>query len=59
MTWTVSNSKSLPPHPAGLPGTHIHFVDPVSREKTVWYINYQDVVALGHLLKTGTLTSTA
>ena len=32
-------------HPAGLPGTHIHFIDPVSPNKTVWYIGYQDVVA--------------
>jgi Na+-transporting NADH:ubiquinone oxidoreductase subunit A len=32
-------------HPAGLPGTHIHFIDPVSPNKTVWYIGYQDVLA--------------
>lgn len=43
------------PHPAGLPGTHIHFLDPVSPTKTVWYINYQDVVAIGHLFMTGEL----
>ena len=24
------------PHPAGLVGTHIHFLDPVSTKKTVW-----------------------
>jgi Na+-transporting NADH:ubiquinone oxidoreductase subunit A len=41
------------PHPAGLPGTHIHFLDPVGPEKTVWYINYQDVIAIGHLVATG------
>jgi len=33
------------PHPAGLAGTHIHFLDPVHIEKTVWSINYQDVIA--------------
>ena len=33
------------PHPAGNVGTHIHFLDPVGRNKTVWYINAQDVVA--------------
>jgi len=41
------------PHPAGLPGTHIHFLRPVSNEKAVWYIGYQDVVAIGHLFLTG------
>ena len=34
------------PHPAGLSGTHIHFLDPVSISKFVWYINYQDVIAM-------------
>ncbi len=43
------------PHPAGLPGTHIHFLDPVGPNKVVWYINYQDVIAIGHLLATGRL----
>ena len=42
-------------HPAGLPGTHIHFIDPVSPNKTVWYIGYQDVLAFGHLFLTGQL----
>ncbi len=41
------------PHPAGLAGTHIHFLDPVSRRKTVWSIAAQDVVAIGHLFLTG------
>ncbi len=41
------------PHPAGLVGTHIHFLRPVSRGKAVWYIGYQDVVAVGHLFLTG------
>lgn len=43
------------PHPAGLPGTHIHFLDPVNETKTVWHIGYQDVVAVGHLFLTGKL----
>jgi len=43
------------PHPVGLPGTHIHFLDPVSIRKTVWYIGYQDVIAFGHLFLTGEL----
>lgn len=40
-------------HPAGLPGTHIHFLDPVGEGKIVWYINYQDVIAIGRLFTTG------
>ncbi|AUM14587.1 Na(+)-translocating NADH-quinone reductase subunit A [Ketobacter alkanivorans] len=45
------------PHPAGLPGTHIHFLDPVSATKTVWHINYQDVIAIGKLFTTGKLSN--
>ncbi len=41
------------PHPAGLPGTHIHFLDPVGVNKTCWHIGYQDVIAIGRLLLTG------
>lgn len=41
------------PHPAGLVGTHIHFIDPVSDHKTVWSIGYQDVLAIGALFTTG------
>jgi Na+-transporting NADH:ubiquinone oxidoreductase subunit A len=43
------------PHPAGLPGTHIHFLDPVSVSKSVWQIGYQDVIAVGKLFTTGQL----
>jgi Na+-transporting NADH:ubiquinone oxidoreductase subunit A len=43
------------PHPAGLPGTHIHFLDPVGPHKSVWYLNYQDVMAIGSSLITGRL----
>lgn len=42
-------------HPAGNAGTHIHFLDPVSAEKTVWSIGYQDVIAFGELFTTGKL----
>ena len=40
-------------HPAGLVGTHIHNLDPVSASKQVWHIGYQDVIAYGHLFLTG------
>lgn len=43
------------PHPAGLVGTHIHFLDPVSARKTVWHVGYQDVIALGRLFTSGRL----
>ncbi|MDZ7616640.1 MAG: Na(+)-translocating NADH-quinone reductase subunit A [Patescibacteria group bacterium] len=43
------------PHPAGLPGTHIHFLDPVDRYKTAWHLNYQEVMAIGVLFLTGRL----
>lgn len=43
------------PHPAGLPGTHIHLLDPVTPNKTVWFIGYADVIAIGHLFTTGKL----
>ena len=45
------------PHPAGLPGTHIHFLDPVSDRKSVWHLSYQDVIAIGSLLTTGRLST--
>ena len=43
------------PHPSGSVGWHIHCLHPVSMERHVWHIGYQDVIALGHLLRTGTL----
>jgi len=45
-------------HPAGLVGTHIHFLKPVSADKFVWHIGYQDVIAVGKLFITGELDST-
>lgn len=41
------------PHPAGAPGTHIHLLDPVHAGKTVWHLNYQEVIAFGKLFTTG------
>lgn len=43
------------PHPAGLAGTHIHFLDPVNAEKSVWSLNYQDAIAIGKLFASGRL----
>lgn len=41
------------PHPAGLAGTHMHFLEPPTATKTVWTIGYHDVIAIGRLLETG------
>jgi len=43
------------PHPAGLPGTHIHHLHPVNAQRTVWHIGYQDVIAFGKLFGEGCL----
>ncbi len=45
------------PHPAGLVGTHIHMLHPVSETRTVWHIGYQDLIAVGHLFATGRLAT--
>jgi Na+-transporting NADH:ubiquinone oxidoreductase subunit A len=52
---SVEVAEFAGPHPAGLPGTHIHFLDPVSSTKTAWHLNYQDVIAIGKLFTTGRL----
>ena len=43
------------PHPAGTPGFHIHQLDPVNRDKVVWYVDYQDVISMGRLFESGRL----
>lgn len=52
----VSVREFAGPHPAGLPGTHIHLLAPVGQRRTVWHINYQDVLAVGHLFQRGRLS---
>ncbi|KKN22018.1 hypothetical protein LCGC14_0919410 [marine sediment metagenome] len=51
----ISVSTFSGPHPAGLAGTHIHLLDPVNANKSVWTIGYQDVIAIGKLFTTGQL----
>ncbi|MCW9733039.1 Na(+)-translocating NADH-quinone reductase subunit A [Avibacterium sp. 20-15] len=51
----VQTNRFKGPHPAGLVGTHIHFIDPVGATKQVWHLNYQDVIAIGKLFTTGEL----
>jgi Na+-transporting NADH:ubiquinone oxidoreductase subunit A len=45
------------PHPAGLAGTHIHFLDPVDMGHVAWHIGYQDVIAIGFLFISGAIST--
>lgn len=45
------------PHPAGLVGTHIHFLHSVSLERKVWHLGYQDVIAIGYLFLKGQIST--
>ncbi|MGB5706286.1 MAG: hypothetical protein WBM41_05610 [Arenicellales bacterium] len=50
----VRIAEFVGPHPAGLPGVHIHRLCPVgSGSNSPWHIGYQDVISLGHLVNTG------
>lgn len=52
---SVTVAEFSGPHPSGLVGTHIHFLDPISATRTVWHLQYQDVIAIGKLFTTGRL----
>nr|WP_010130544.1 Na(+)-translocating NADH-quinone reductase subunit A [Microbulbifer agarilyticus] len=52
---SVQREAFAGPHPAGLAGTHIHYLHPVSAGRQVWTIGYQDVIAVGKLFETGKL----
>ncbi|NQU66607.1 MAG: Na(+)-translocating NADH-quinone reductase subunit A [Candidatus Marinimicrobia bacterium] len=42
------------PHPAGNVGIHIHHIDPIkNKDDIVWYVDPQDVAAIGDLFNTG------
>lgn len=41
------------PHPAGLVGTHIHKLAPVTLQKVAYHINYSDVVQIGKFFLAG------
>ena len=41
------------PHPAGNVGVHIHHLDPVNKGEIVWFVNLQDVLAIGRLFEQG------
>ena len=54
----VRREEFAGPHPAGTVGLHIHTLDSVDRQKTVWHAGAQDVVAIGRLFETGSLDVT-
>ena len=54
---SVSVEEFDGPHPAGLVGTHIHFLDSAGANKVVWHVGYQDVIAIGKLFTTGEIDS--
>jgi Na+-transporting NADH:ubiquinone oxidoreductase subunit A len=49
--------RFIGPHPAGLTGTHIHYLFPVNERRKVWYIDFQEVGAIGKLFSKKVLTS--
>lgn len=51
----VKTAEFAGPHPAGNSSTHIHFLKPVSLDRFVWTVGYQDVIAIGKLFTTGYL----
>lgn len=51
----VSIEQFKGPHPAGLSGTHIHYLQPAGVGNEIWYLGYQDVIAIGQQFTTGKL----
>ncbi len=49
----VEISQFSGPHPAGNVGIHIHHLDPVNKGEVVWFVNLQDVLAIGRLFEEG------
>ena len=41
------------PHPSGNVSVHIRRIDPINKGDIVWYLDAQDVVAIGNLMLTG------
>ena len=51
----IEHAQFSGPHPAGLTGTHVHFLEGASANRIVWTIGYQDVIATGRLFLDGRL----
>jgi Na+-transporting NADH:ubiquinone oxidoreductase subunit A len=41
------------PHPSGNVGIHIHHIDPINKGEVAWYVNAQDVLAIGRFFTEG------
>lgn len=54
----VKSAEFSGPHPAGLAGTHVHFLQGASVTKLAWTIDYQDVIAIGNLFLNGEVDAT-
>lgn len=46
------------PHPAGNIGTQVHYIDPLNKGESVWFINPQDVMIIGNLFTEGKFDAT-
>lgn len=53
----IKTARFSGPHPCGTGGVHLHHLFPASVQNPVWTIDYQDVVAIGDLYKTGRFMS--
>ena len=46
----INYHQFIGPHPAGLSGTHISQIYPVSMDRIAWTINFQDIISIGYLI---------
>ena len=46
----INYHQFIGPHPAGLSGTHISQIYPVSMDRIAWTINFQDLISIGYLI---------
>ena len=49
----IERHKVSGPHPAGLVGTQINKIDPISKGELVWTVTPQDLVIIGEYILTG------
>ncbi len=53
----VTYTRFKGPHPAGLVGSHIHFLYPVGQNRSVWNISWQEVISIGYIIENKILRS--
>lgn len=54
----VEINKFYGPHPSGNVGVQIHHVDPIGKGESVWFVNPQDVAAIGKFFISGQFDAT-